>query len=163
MAVSNIARLQQCKLLLIRRRKFDLLFCVPRARPENAPASTHFIRKIPASKHFITNFYQFLPNTKKTEHKLTTVEREQYRRLQNDLIYTCGGPFQEILTNDRNKDTLVSKKLYTRENLSCRSNTELPYYSAGYTNICIFCGGGSLKPLSLLTYRSACLSVHRSR
>ena len=72
------------------------------------------------------------------EHKLTAVEREQYRRLQNDLVFSCGGSFQELLTNERNRDTLMSKKLYTRENLSCSSNIELPYYSAGYTNICMW-------------------------
>ena len=57
----------------IRRRKLDLLFCVPRARPENVRASTHFIRKIPASKHFITISHQFFAkHEKKTTNILTS-------------------------------------------------------------------------------------------
>ena len=43
---------------LIRRRKFDLLFCVPRARPENAPRIDPFYPQNPRVKAF---YYQFLP------------------------------------------------------------------------------------------------------
>ena len=56
-------------MVIIRRRKLDLLFCVPRARPENVRASTHFIRKIPASKHFITISHQFFAKHEKKNYK----------------------------------------------------------------------------------------------
>ena len=65
-------------------------------------------------------------------------ERLRFKRLQNDYVYICGGSFNEIHVSNTNKDSKISENIFTRENLSCSSNIEIPYYSAGYKNICIF-------------------------
>ena len=78
-------------------------------------------------------------------------ERLRFKRLQNDYVYICGGSFNEIHVSNTNKDSMISENIFSRENL-CSSNIEIPYYSAGYRNICIFCGGVNLIPLSPLTF-----------
>ena len=52
------------------------------------------------------------------KNKLKSGELERFKRLQNDYIYVCGGSFNEIEICDRKKDTLVSQKIFSRENLS---------------------------------------------
>ena len=84
---------------------------------------------------------------------LSKEEKDRFRRLRNDMVFSWGGSYKEMETIQGHADTSVSKKLYTRDNLSCSSNIEIPYYSAGYPNICIFCGRGRyLKPVSALTF-----------
>ena len=80
-------------------------------------------------------------------------EIEMFKHLQNNYIYVCGGSYNEVEVVERNKDTTVSEKLFNRKNLTCSSNIEIPYYSSGYKNICIYCGGcENLKPISILSF-----------
>ena len=89
------------------------------------------------------------------ERVLSNEEKDRFRRLRNDndMVFSCDGSYKEMETIQGHADTSVSKKLYTRDNLSCSSNIEIPYYFAGYPNICIFCRRGRyLKPVSALTF-----------
>ena len=54
----------------VRRRKFDLLFCVPRARPENAPRINPFYPQNPRVKAF---YYRFLRIFAKHEKKTINI------------------------------------------------------------------------------------------
>ena len=85
-------------------------------------------------------------------------EKDSFKRLQSDYLFSCGGSFDEIEIIQGDKDSAISQKVFTRDNLSCSSNVEIPYYSAGYPDVCIFCGmANNLKPSSPLTFPQ-CLS-----
>ena len=62
------------------------------------------------------------------------------------------GNFNEINVSSTNEYSKISENIFTRANLSYSSNVKIPYYSAGYKNICNFYGGVNLKPLSPLTF-----------
>ena len=53
-----------------------------------------------------------------------------------EVLYVCG----DTLTEVEHDDDSVLNAIHLRTNLSCNSPIEIPYYSAGNTPICFFCG-----------------------
>ncbi len=53
-----------------------------------------------------------------------------------EVLYVCG----DTLTEVEHDDDSVLNAIHLKTNLSCNSPIEIPYYSAGNTPICFFCG-----------------------
>ena len=64
-------------------------------------------------------------------------QRQDLERYLDDLSYTCGSTFNDV---ECEEDSIL-KSVYVKENLTCESPIELPYYSAGNDPICYYCGG----------------------
>ena len=62
-------------------------------------------------------------------------------------MYLYGSSLSEYVGHDGNSDEEeIQKRVFARENLSCKSNIEIPYYSAqGYKPICVYCGTDGTK------------------
>ena len=58
--------------------------------------------------------------------KLSGNQITSLKRLLNDFMYVCGTIFP---LDDRRPDTKVAEQVFTRENISCKSNIEIPYYT----------------------------------
>ena len=76
-----------------------------------------------------------------TEAKLKDTELRALKRALNSYNYVGGSMFQEIVADQGNFDDSILTKVFTRENLSCNSMIELPYYTCKISkNICVYCG-----------------------
>ena len=63
------------------------------------------------------------------------------KRMLNDFQYICGTVFHDLPIDDKNKDSFILEMLDCRENLTCESPMEIPYYSSKlYENLCFYCG-----------------------
>ena len=51
------------------------------------------------------------------------------KRLLNDLMYVCETIFQDIPLHDQCPNIRIAEHVFTRENISCKSNTKIPYYT----------------------------------
>lgn len=67
---------------------------------------------------------------------MNTEEKDELGEILDSLIYTCGSRLQEI----EGTTTGLLDKTYVKQNLTCNSYTEIPYYSAKYEDICYYCG-----------------------
>ena len=57
------------------------------------------------------------------------------------LDYVCGSVLADYAGTGNDKDLKLIENIYVRENISCASKIELPYYSVDhYPKICIYCG-----------------------
>ena len=64
------------------------------------------------------------------------------------ICHSCGSNVQEIdvgtsvvvVEDDEKEARLILDRVFVRQNLVCKTLMELPYYSAGYKDICIHCG-----------------------
>ena len=66
------------------------------------------------------------------KHKLKPGEIASAKRMMSKVSYMCGSVLSEYLG---------IRQLFVRENISCSSNIELPYYTVDvYPKICIYCG-----------------------
>ena len=53
----------------------------------------------------------------------------------------CGSVLSEYLGTGNDKDEKYLKTIFVRENISCSSKIELPYYTVDiFPKICIYCG-----------------------
>ena len=78
-----------------------------------------------------------------SQKKLKATECNTIKRVLNGLEYVCGSSFQEFLGDTSNRDNTIFERVFVKENLSCSSNIELPYYSCeNLKPVCIFCGSG---------------------
>ena len=63
------------------------------------------------------------------------------KHIFNKFQYVCGTVFHNMPIDERNRDTLILELLHCRENLSCMSPIEIPYYSCKiFLKICYHCG-----------------------
>ena len=63
------------------------------------------------------------------KYKLKSNELTSLKRIWNDIMYVCGTIMEDIPIDERNKDCRICERVYIRENLECKSNIEVPYYS----------------------------------
>ena len=75
-----------------------------------------------------------------SKHTLSGNQITFLKRLLNDCMYVCGTIFQEVPLNDQHPDARVEEYVFTRENISYKSNIEIPYYTLQSCKICIRCG-----------------------
>ena len=62
------------------------------------------------------------------------------KRIVSKLSYMCGSVLSEYLGSGNNRDERYLKSVYVRENISCDSKIELPYFSVDFfPKICIHC------------------------
>jgi hypothetical protein len=54
-----------------------------------------------------------------------------------EIIYSCGANVCDVADDGQLQ---CFNAVYSRIDLSCQSNIELPYYSARFEAICIYCG-----------------------
>ena len=74
-------------------------------------------------------------------YKLKENETNSFKRFTNNLIYICGGSFREIEETEGDPNSFIKDKVFVRENISCCSQIEIPYYSVGvFKDVCIHCG-----------------------
>ena len=63
------------------------------------------------------------------------------KRLLNGFMYVCGTIFQDVPFNNQHPGTRAAEHIFTRENISSKSNIAIPYYTLqSYNKICIRCG-----------------------
>ena len=81
------------------------------------------------------------PRLMYAQKKLKNNECNAVKRALSGLEYVCGSSFKEFLGDTNNRDTTTFALVFARENLSCTSNVELPYYSCDNLKpVCIYCG-----------------------
>ena len=75
------------------------------------------------------------------------------KRMVGKLEYVCGSVLSDYGGTGNDRDEKHLKKIFVRENISCASKIELPYYSVDfYPKICIYCGiKGTTRSLGNLT------------
>ena len=58
----------------------------------------------------------------------------------NDFQYVCRTVYHDLPIDDKNKDSYVSGMIHCRENLTCESPMEIPYYSSKlFENLWFYC------------------------
>ena len=63
------------------------------------------------------------------------------KRMMAKLNYVCGSIISEYMVTGADRDEKYLKTILVRENLSCASKIELPYYAVDhYPKICVYCG-----------------------
>ena len=63
------------------------------------------------------------------------------KRMMGKVSYMCGSVLSEYLVTENDRDEKYLKTLFVRENISCSSKVELPYYSVDfYPKVRIRCG-----------------------
>lgn len=75
--------------------------------------------------------------------KLSKKQRDELEVLLETILFSCGSNLSvgdEDEEDDENNITSVIQNVHVRANLSCRSDIEFTYYSAGFELICIHCG-----------------------
>lgn len=70
------------------------------------------------------------------KHSLRKEQKEELEREIDVLEYTCGSTFADIECDDES----VLTSVFVKANLTCNTPTEIPYYTAGNTPICYYCG-----------------------
>ena len=76
--------------------------------------------------------------------KLKDGELRSFKRMLNGFQFVCGSVFQEIMFDKNNPDKTVLSKVFTHENIPCKSPIELPYCSCkAFKQVCIQCGKAS--------------------
>ena len=82
------------------------------------------------------------PRLLHSKHKLKGDEIKVLKIFLGKILFICGSSFGEYEGTGNAKEDKITKIVFPRENLSCGSNIELPYYSIeSYKKICIYCGG----------------------
>ena len=79
-------------------------------------------------------------------HSKTKIKKENgpgAKRMMEKVMYMCGSILSEFLGNGADKDERFLQSIFVRENISCSSKMELPYYSVEcYPIVCVYCGTG---------------------
>ena len=77
-------------------------------------------------------------------HSKSKVKHDELRGVQRliaKLNYVWGAAISEYMGTGADRDEKYLKTIFVRENLSCASKIEIPYYSVdNYAKICIHCG-----------------------
>ena len=69
------------------------------------------------------------------------VYQKPTKRMIEKLDYVCGSVLSEYEGTGNEKDRKLLNNIHVRENISCSSKIELPYYSVDhFPKICIYCG-----------------------
>ena len=78
-----------------------------------------------------------------SQRRLKPTEVVALKRLITKFSYVCGSVLSEYQGTGRDPQGEIEmlKRVYIRENLSCDSKIELPYYSVDFfKKICVHCG-----------------------
>ena len=77
-------------------------------------------------------------------HSKSKVKHDELRGVQRliaTLNYVCGAVISEYMRTGADRDEKYQKTIFVRENLSCASKIEIPYYSVdNYAKMCNHCG-----------------------
>ena len=83
------------------------------------------------------------PRLLHSKHKIKKHDVQSAKRMMKKVSYMCGAALSEYLESGTDRDERHLKSIHVRENLSCSSKVELPYYSVdNYPVVCIYCGIG---------------------
>lgn len=76
------------------------------------------------------------------KNKLKRANLHALDHLLEDVIYTCGANIADIEEDGTDQPLIQSvySMVYSRLDLTCMTKIEVPYYSAGFEDICIHCG-----------------------
>ena len=89
----------------------------------------------------ITSSQCHKPHIIYSKHKLSGNQIASLKKLLKDSMYVCRTIYQDVPLDDQCLDTRVAEHVFTRENISCKSNVELPYSTLQlYKKISIRCG-----------------------
>ena len=76
-----------------------------------------------------------------SKHKLSGNQITSLKSLLNNFMYACETIFQDFPLDNQHPGTRVANHIFTRENISCKSNMEIPYCTLqSHQKICIRCG-----------------------
>ena len=67
---------------------------------------------------------------------LTDDKKNDLKSMLDTVQYSCDCMRQDI---DHEEDSVLDK-VFTRANLNCNSNIEIPYYGTRHEPLCIYCG-----------------------
>ena len=68
------------------------------------------------------------------------------KSMMKKVPYVCEASLSECVGNGRDPDEKFLSRVFVRENISCSSKIELPYFSVeAYPILCIYCGIGGTK------------------
>ena len=91
--------------------------------------------------------------------KLSDAHKSLIKRMLNDFPYVCGTVFHDLPIDDKNKDSYNLEMLHCRENLTCESPMEIPYYSSKlFKNLCFYCGRERNRIQSNIEFYPQCTS-----
>ena len=71
-----------------------------------------------------------------TKNVLTSKEKSELNNILENVQYSCGSVMQDI----EHEDDSILTKVYVRENLTCESSMEIPYYGTNHEPVCFHCG-----------------------
>ena len=71
-----------------------------------------------------------------SKNALSVEEKSELQSILDTVQYSCGCKMQDI----DHEENCVLEKVFTRANLSCSSNIEIPYYGTSHEALCIYCG-----------------------
>ena len=83
------------------------------------------------------------PRLLHAQKKLQPGDVQALKRSMSKFSYVCGSVLSEYQGTGREliREKEILQKVFVRENLSCMSKIELPYYSVDlYKKICVYCG-----------------------
>jgi DNA-directed RNA polymerase subunit RPC12/RpoP len=81
------------------------------------------------------------PRLLHSKNKLTGEQPKQLKIFLGRIIFVCGSSLAEYDGPCSAAEEKLRERVFVRENLSCASNIELPYYSVDfYKSVCIYCG-----------------------
>ena len=76
-----------------------------------------------------------------SKYKLKSDDQKGAKRMMSKVSYMCGSVLSEYLGTGNDRDEKYLKTIFARENISCSSKIELPYYTVDFfPKICIYCG-----------------------
>ena len=71
-----------------------------------------------------------------SKHSLKKQQREELEILVENIEYSCGSVFTDI----EGEEDSIQRSVFVKGNLTCNAPIEIPYFTAGYTPICYYCG-----------------------
>ena len=90
------------------------------------------------------------PRLLHSKNKMKKDDLPSAKRMMQKVSYMCGAALTEYVGSGNDRDERYLKSIYVRENISCTSKIELPYFSVdNYPIVCIYCGiGGTHRTLN---------------
>ena len=81
------------------------------------------------------------PRLLHSERKIKKEDISSAKRMMNKITYMCGAALSEYQASRNDRDERHLKTIFVKENLSCSSKIEIPYFSVdNYPIVCIYCG-----------------------
>lgn len=112
----------------------------------NKPSSVHGLPFSPSSQYAKNDEMVVLciecdkPRLLYSKRVVRGAKRSQLQNSLSEIQYSCGFTFEDL---DLSEDHVL-KSVFVKKNLTCNCTIEFTYYSAGFENVCFYCGSDEL-------------------